>query len=211
MLMYVPADLPEMPPIDESVLSSSDYGPPLPEGHQPWTMKKLTPSADDETDNYKIRDLIEDFKKLNPNFMEWLKCLPCDDIINFKIHRQDKTGGVPLHVDLLQPMRDIMHYHHLYFNEPCGYRIIMNGKRKDTTYLIGPDGDKVYCNMPETGTNTYIMNYTTGIHGVEEDPGRSILFLQFNINTIKHEKIVKNSVTKYNDYAVRFTMDKKYG
>lgn len=107
MLMYVPADLPEMPPIDESVLSSSDYGPPLPEGHQPWTMKKLTPSADDET-----------------------------------------------------------------------------------------------------GTNTYIMNYTTGIHGVEEDPGRSILFLQFNINTIKHKKIVKNSVTKYNDYAVRFNMNK---
>ena len=65
--------------------------------------------------------------------------------------------------------------------------------------------------MPETNTNTYIMNYTTGIHGVEEDPGRSILFLQFNIDIKKHQKIIENSIKKYNDYAIRFDMDKKYG
>lgn len=211
MLMYIPADLPEMPEIDESILNSSEYGPPLENGKHPWIMRKLTPSINEETDDYQPKELLEEFKKLNADFIDWLKCLPCDSVVNFKIHRQNNNGGVPLHVDLLQPMRDIMHYHHLYFNEPCGYRIIMNGKRKDTTYLIGPDGEKVYCNMPETNTNTYIMNYTTGIHGVEEDPGRSILFLQFNIDVKKHQNIIENSIKKYNDYAVRFDMDKKYG
>ena len=40
---------------------------------------------------------------------------------------------------------------------------------------------KAYCNMPEDGsTNSYLMNYTTAMHGVDPDVGRDIMF--FNLH-----------------------------
>mgnify|MGYP000288129652 CR=1 FL=1 len=78
--------------------------------------------------------------------------MPIKEWINLKIHRQNRYQGVPVHVDLLQPGRDLDHYHHLYFNEPAGYRVVMAGKSSDTTYMWNEKKEKVYCNMPEDGS-----------------------------------------------------------
>lgn len=203
MLFYVPADIPRMPDIDDSMLEAWDYGA--------WEMRKLTKTSSDDKDKYKPHELYESFIEGNPDFMEWIKYLPYTDFINVKIHRQDKTD-VPIHIDLLWPGRDLEHYNHLYWNEPCGYRVVMKGEARQKTYVVGPDMKRHYVNMPDNWeTNTYIMNYTTCIHGVDSDPGRDILFFQFNLDAEKHHELVKRSVEKYKDYALYFDMDKKYG
>ena len=203
MLYYIPADIPKMPKIDDSMLNPIDYGA--------WEMRKLTKSAKEDKDKYKPQELREEFVKGNREFMEWIENLPYTDFINVKIHRQDKSD-VPIHIDLLWPGRDYEHYNHLYWNEPCGYRVVMSGQAKQKTYVIGPNMERHYVDMPsDWETNTYIMNYSTCIHGVDEDPGRDILFFQFNIDEKKHEKIVRRSIKKYQKYALCFDMDSKYG
>ena len=214
MLLYIPAAIPPMPEIDHSMLDVVEYGPPTEDGTNCWEMKKLVEVTHDENglDNYSYKDIINEFQLGNPDFMEWVKCLPCEEWINIKIHYQHRSQGVPVHVDLLQPGRDLDHYHHLYFNEPAGYRVIMSGELNDVTYIWNDKKEKVYCNMPMDGsTNTYLMNYTTAMHGVEPDTGRGILFFQFILDENKHHKIVKDSIKKYNEYAVRIEMDKQYG
>ena len=203
MLMFVPADLPLMPDIDFSMLASQDYGG--------WEMFKLTKSAKKDKDKYKVQEFFEDFEYKNPNFLEWIKLLPHKGMINVKIHRQDKINGAPLHVDLMYPQRDILHYHHLQVNEPCGYRVIMDGNPNDTTYALNPKGDKVYLNMPKNSkTNTYIQNFTTCIHGVEEEIHRDILFFHFMIDPKRHEELIRKSLKRYREYAIFFNMDTKY-
>ena len=49
------------------------------------------------------------------------------------------------------------------------------------------------------------------MHGIESDIGRSILFFQFTIDEEKHAKIIRDSIKKYDKYAVRFKMDELYG
>lgn len=198
-LIYVPADIPPMPDLDISMLQAEDYGD--------WCMFKMTYHTTNDEDKYKIHDWLPDFREGNPKFMDWLQYIPSAGYVLVKIHRQDK-GDVGKHVDFLRPTRDLRHYHHLYWHEPCGYRVVWNGKRKNTTYVIGPDGKKIYVDLPDEGTNTYIMNYTTCIHGVEQDPGRDIVFFQMNIDTHKHKKLVKKSLEKYGDYSLWFDMDR---
>jgi len=212
MLVYIPAALPLMPELDESMLTQVEYGPPTEDGNHCWEMKKLVEERLDTNylNTYTNTDLVEDFKIANPDFIEWLKYLPIKEWINLKIHRQHKVQGVPVHVDLLQPGRDLDHFHHLYFNEPAGYRVIMSGAPSDVTYIWNEKKEKVYCNMP-SDTNTYLMNYTTAMHGVEPDKGRSILFFQFTLDEEKHRNMVKDSIRKYDEYAVRIKMDKDYG
>ena len=212
MLLYIPAALPPAPQIDISMLPRSDYGTHLPNGSQPWDLYKLTPSSADDSAKYQTRDLKHEFIENNPNFLDWAKCLPYKEFINVKIHRQKNlTGGVTLHVDLLRPQRDILHYHHLQKNEPAGYRSILQGRLSDTTYILGPNDEKMYCNMPsDLSTNTYIMNYTTAIHGVEADYGRIILFFQLELDPIKNKQLVKESVKKYKEFEVSVMVDNLY-
>jgi len=201
MLLYIPAALPPMPKINTEMLSNKEWGPPTADGEYCWEMIKL---VGDNKDIYSHKDLLEDFKKENYDFMQWISCLPYKELINAKIHYQHRLLGVPVHIDLTQPNKDINHYHHLYYNEPAGYRVILSGKLKNTLYLWNENKEKIYCNMPcDKSTNTYLMNCTTGIHGVESDLGRAVLFLQFTLDLNRHHKIVKNSIKKYNDYAVR--------
>ena len=185
------------------MLNSQNYGG--------WEMFKLTESAIEDENKYKPQKFYKDFKNANPNFLKWIKLLPYKEIINIKIHRQDKLGGVNLHVDFMYPQREIEHYHHILSNEPCGYRVIMEGNSTNTTYALDPMGNKVYLNMPSNlKTNTYIQNFTSCVHGVEEEIYRDVLFFHFMIDSKKHEKLVKKSLKKYREYAVFFDMDTKY-
>jgi len=214
MLLYIPANLPLMPEIDHSMLKDIEYGPPTADGHHCWEMKKLVQEKLDNEflNTYNATDIVEEFKYANPDFMEWTNYLPYKDWINIKIHYQHRCSGVPVHVDLLQPGRDLHHYHHLYFNEPAGYRVIMSGALDNVTYLWNEKKEKVYCNMPHDGsTNTYLMNYTSAMHGVDADTGRGILFFQFTLDEEKHHRIIQESIKKYNDYAVRIDIDARYG
>ena len=133
MLMYIPAALPPMPEIDHSMLDAAEYGPTTPDGNLTWEMKKMVDKrvVADPTigkgrvvyeDDYSYRDLVHEFAEANPDFIEWSKMLPIKEYINLKLHYQHRVQGVPVHIDLLQPMRDIDHYHHLHFNEPAGYQ-----------------------------------------------------------------------------------------
>ena len=214
MLMFIPAAIPPMPEIDESMLTEIEYGPPTEDGSHPWEMKKLVEQrlAKDYQDDYSYRDIVEGFKESNPDWMDWINYLPYNEWINVKIHRQHRHQGVPVHVDLLQPGRDLDHYHHLHFNEPAGYRIIMKGALKNVTYIWDENKEKAYCNMPEDeSTNTYLMNYTTAMHGVDPDKGRDIMFFQFTLDIDKHHHIIQESIKKYSDYAVRVDLDSRYG
>ena len=202
--MYIPAAIPPMPELDETMLTDEEFSV--------WEMKKLIEEQPGYhgANKYRHKELIHAFREGNPDFIAWLEHLPIQQLIILKIHRQHKTQGVPVHVDFTVPNQNLDLLHHLHFNEPAGYRTIMTGNKSNTAYIWDHNKKKIWCNMPED-TNTYIMNYTTTMHGVEPDPGRSILFFQFTLDVVKHHQLVQASVKKYPEYAVRIPMDKPYG
>lgn len=194
-LFYLPIDIPVMPELNLDHLKNSDYSY--------WELVKLTEFEENKDNFYKPHSLLPDFSKNNPEFLKWLKFLPCKHIINFKIHRQvsSKLGGAGDHIDLLVPNRDLDHYRNLFFNEPSGYRVVIKGELENKLYIIDRDGNKVYTKLPKD-TNTYVINYTACVHGVDEDIGREIGFFQFEIDTVKHRELIERSLRKYREYSV---------
>ena len=205
MLMYVPIDMPPCPKLHLSHLPFWNHGPATESEDHSWEMTKLTEVEHDESgkDTYAPKSMYSQFAKANPNFVDWLKHLPYRHIINLKILRQNTKHGAGLHVDLLQPGKDLPLYHHTIFNEPLGYRVLVKGKRKDCLYTLDRNQERVYCNLPES-TNVWCQNHSANLHGAEPDEGREVLFMHLIVVPDEHRSLLQKSLAKYGDYAIRF-------
>jgi len=188
MIHYLPINIPRMVPIKWDGMTKGHYAW--------WDMIKITEETNNRYDESKIKP---EFLELNPGFKEWLCHLPIKRLINIKLHMQDKPADA--HIDFSKPNENLDLYRVTRANEPCGYRVVINGRSKNTMYIINDKGEKVYTELP-SDTNTYVINHTQCIHGTEEDLDRCVMFFQFEVDSQRHTQIINQSRLVYKDYVV---------
>ena len=86
---------------------------------------------------------------------------------------------------------------HQLITEPCGYRLLINGNRKNL-YMCN-ESDKEYCTIPED-TDCFALKTNDSRHGVDyidNDNERLLLFAVGKLNVEKHNELIEKSVEKY--------------
>lgn len=188
-IRYLPVDIPILENLDFSGIDCEDLSKKL-------HVKDWFDPIYVLTEENQIK---ENFAKKNRHFIEWLKYLPLKKWSYASVQFQKKS--IKEHLDMRIPNDNLEFYRNLHRNEPCGYRIVLNGTKEDIMYLVDDYGKKIYTKLPDT-TNTYLINYTQGIHGTEDDVGRSVLLPAFFIDDKKHKQLVEKSIKKYGDYII---------
>ena len=119
---------------------------------------------------------------------------------HFKFNIQ--TSSVATHIDFRNKEEDEELFMNNNENEPCGFRILLQGRRENCLYMKNDRyGKKIYCTMPDD-TDVYVLRHTDGWHGTEEDLDRQTMFLHIEVDPEKHQELLAKSLTKYGKYAV---------
>jgi len=159
--------------------------------------------------------------KRYPQLVDWISDhLPFEYFVYIRIARS--KGDVWPHVDANYAQAPLPHHmtmeqwliDDIRINEPCGYRFIVGGSRKnlymckkydpayqDKTILDQP---KIYCEIPQQ-TDAFVINHQDQPHGVdidEEDTQRLVGFVIGKIGVDKHNKLLKNSISKYSKHII---------
>ena len=129
----------------------------------------------------------------------WFNLLPCTSILKLKLNVQ--IGPVVAHVDI-EPTKwlEEEEFSKWISQEPTGYRVLISGQRTNTLFTVLND-KKIYPIIPED-TDTYVFHSSSFLHGVEDDPGRKLVYLNLEIDESKHQKLLEDSLNKYRDYAI---------
>lgn len=187
MILYCPIDIPKVPEINLEGISENKFAA--------WDFYRIT----EKKEQYSQNEILESFREKNPKFIEWLDLFPWTKIMNIKYNYQNRV--VESHIDFTSPNDNLDLYNNNFYNEPCGYRCVIKGKSKNALYVVGRDNQRHYVEIPDD-TDTYVINHTTGIHGVDGDIGRETLFFHFEIDSVKHRELLKKSYEKYKDYVI---------
>lgn len=162
--------------------------------------------------------LLNAFRKQFPSLDKWFNLLPCISVERVKLNVQ--TSPVGLHVDvdpkkwenrnIEKPSFYNLQYSNRYlyegflnniiYNEPSGYRVILKGNKTNKQYTV-INNKKIYTTIPED-TDSFVFSSTEFLHGVDDDPGRQLLYLNFEIDKVKHQKLLQHSLEKYKEYAI---------
>jgi len=186
-ILWCPIDIPKFPSLSQPLIAKSEWSS--------WKFKKLT---NKKNTAYEITDFTTEAYEKIPELIDWVNLFPYKSIRNIKINFQ--IDSVPQHVDFTRADDDLELYKNNIHNEPCGYRVLISGKRSNSLY-IEHKGKKVYPVLPEE-TDTYVLGHTNMPHGVEYEPGRNTMFMHFEIDATKHLEMLSRSYKKYKDYAI---------
>lgn len=186
-ILWCPIDIPKFPIKNFNPTTESDWAD--------WQFLKLTKRKNSP---YDVSEISQDTRHKFPELVDWLNYFPYKNIRNIKFNIQ-KTF-VTDHTDFDHPDQNIELYKNNFDNEPCGYRIIIAGKRNNSMYVVN-NGKKIYTELPEE-TDTYVLGHTTTIHGVDFEPGRRTMFLHFEIDPDKNIALLEKSFDKYGKYAI---------
>lgn len=184
----MPIDIPKFPLHMVDIAPSRDW--------MFWKFQKLTNTTNGK---YDITELNEKISQQYPELVDWFKFFPYRSIRNIKFNEQ-KTM-VRDHIDFVDPQNDVELFNNNKQNEPCGYRVLVKGSRYGKLYVINSKGQKIYVNMPDD-TDVYVLNHTSGIHGVDDEPGRQTLFTHFEIDNITHSTLLLKSFEKYRSEVI---------
>jgi hypothetical protein len=188
-LLWCPIDLPKFPS-KLSIKTEHNW--------KFWNFVNLTERL--EGSAYQKTKIREEIANEYPELMEWLSLFPIKSIRNFKFNIQ--TIAVESHIDFTRPDDDKELFLNNSKNEPCGYRILLSGRRENCLYISNSrHGEKTYCTMPEE-TDVYVLRHTDGWHGTEEDLDRQTMFLHIEVDPAKHQELLAKSLAKYGKYAV---------
>ena len=188
-LLWCPVDLPKFPS-KFSIITEKNW--------KFWNIAKLTNTL--EGNAYQKTKIKEEISNKYPELMEWLSLFPIESIRNFKFNIQ--TSSVATHIDFQNKKEDEELFMNNNVNEPCGYRILLKGRRENCLYMKNDRyGKKIYCTMPDD-TDVYVLRHTDGWHGTEEDLDRQTMFLHIEVDPEKHQELLAKSLTKYGKYAV---------
>jgi len=185
-VLWSPIDLPKCPIIPSLNLTSN---------WKYWNFRKLTETAETP---YSITTWNKEVKEKYPELINWFELLPIKTLRNVKMNSQIDT--VKSHIDFTTPSLDPELWINNQINEPCGYRVLLNGLRKNKLYVID-DNKKIYCNMPED-TDVYVLGHTTTLHGVDEDINRLTFFIHIEVDADRHRSIINRSLEKYSRYVI---------
>ena len=156
------------------------------------------------SDAWDAADISHEFlQTLRENYSElnfWFNLLPCKSILKLKLNVQ--IGPVVVHLDINHNkwLEEIETFNKWVSLEPAGYRVLISGARTNTFFAM-LDNKKIYPTMPED-TDTYVFHSSSLLHGVEDDPGRKLLYMNLEIDESKHQKLLEDSLNKYRDYAI---------
>ena len=186
-ILWCPVDVPKFP--------IEHFKPSTNKSWADWDYYKLTERTKTP---YDISEFTENAKIQYSEVIKWIENFPYKNIRNVKFNIQ-KSFVTP-HTDFDFPDKEPLLYKNNRENEPCGYRILINGKRENSLFVM--DGDKkIYTRMPED-TDVYVLGHTSTTHGVDDEPGRETMFLHFEIDPTENLELLEKSYKKYKDYAI---------
>lgn len=159
-----------------------------------WKFEKLT---DNSNGKYGVNKFSDIALIRYPNLCKYISNLPFVNISNIKINIQ-KEAAIP-HIDFVSPEQGQDLYQNNVNNEPCGYRILVNGK--SDAVKIHKDGKVYTCNMP-SDTDLYVIDSSSVEHSVDQDYERVTVYITGFIDKSKHNQLIDNSLKKYKDYAI---------
>ena len=190
-LIWCPIDIPKFPYPDFDLPSSSTRW-------AYWDFKKIAK----KDSNYAIAEIESIIYEEYPDLIEWINLFPFKTIRNIKVNTQIEDCGT--HIDFrykrCKTDADKELWNNNSINEPCGYRTLISGSKTNMQYAIH-NGEKIYTTIPDD-TDTFVLNSTTLLHGVDAEPGRKLIYMHFEIDTSANEKLIQSSLEKYSDYAI---------
>lgn len=186
-ILWMPIDLPKFPIKDFYLNPTGDW--------TAWNFEKLTEHTDHKYDISKIRTDVAD---TYPELINWINLFPFRDICNIKFNVQ--KNHVPPHIDFASPEEGNTLFINNSQNEPCGYRVVVSGKRQNNIYIMTTRG-KEYVTLPDS-TDVYVLGQTNCLHGVDNESGRKTMYLQLYIDPKKHQEILERSYIKYKDFVI---------
>lgn len=190
-LIWIPIDLPKIP--DISALCRPDQ---CTEGFAYWRFNRLT---EKNSSAYAISEWKHSIRQGHPELINWFNLFPFLNIRNIKLnHQQREVGG---HIDFTNPSANALLWNNNLMNEPCGYRIIVAGNRNTALWVEDKNGKRTMCSIPQT-TDVYVLNHTSGVHGVADDLERWTIFCHAEIDSAKHVALLQRSLLKYGDHAI---------
>jgi len=184
---WMPIDMPRFPyPADL-------FNPKFDHSHS-WKFDRLTTKSDQR---YAPTSLDPELHDRFPLLESWLRHLPYSSLRYVKINFQREP--VRPHRDFSKPDLDPELYTNNLSNEPCGYRVLIRGQR-NKLYIIR-DGEKIYPTMPDD-TDVYVLRQTDTLHGVDDDPGRAVLYAHIEIDPDLNRALLARSHRKYGQFAL---------
>lgn len=185
-ILWCPIDLPKCPVIPSA---KTDFV---------WHFWEVTKLTVNHSNPYEVTDFTEEVKNSHPELVKWFEFFPYKNIRNVKLNHQ--ISLVKRHIDFTKPDMDPLLHENNVVNEPCGYRVLIKGTRKNKLYVVH-NGEKIYCEMPED-TDVYVLGHTSTMHGVDDDDDRWTIFTHFEIDELRHKELLQKSLTKYSKYAI---------
>lgn len=143
-----------------------------------------------------LQTLREKYAELD----SWFDLLPCKSILKLKLNVQIGPIAIHLDIDRNKWLDEIETFNKWLSVEPVGYRVLISGAKENTLFTV-LNNKKVYPTIPED-TDTYVFHSSSFLHGVEDDPGRKLLYMNLEIDESKHQKLLEDSLNKYRDYAI---------
>jgi hypothetical protein len=190
-LLWLPIDIPKLPHPDKLLNGFA--------GETSWAFWEFTRLTNKQTSPYDISSWTTEAKTNFPELINWFEYFPFKNIRNIKINLQSQL--VKTHIDFTKPSSNSDLWENNSRNEPCGYRVIIQGTRQNTLYVEKQDKTKIYCNMPDD-TDVYVLNHTAGYHGVDQDDRRYTIFCHAEIDNVRHKALLEQSLHKYQKFAI---------
>lgn len=197
-LEWLPIDLPEFSGTGSIVdLFQEEY---VPEYAQRFSSQSLTVKKAD----YAATGWRPDLRATHQDLFDYIDhCLPFQELVSIKIHRSRASGN--WHRDFMRPERRPDLFANNAANEPCGYRMVLQGERQGSLELRVQTGgvtEVIRPVMPDTA-QWYALGHTCTWHSqVGYLPDRYILFCHGWIDAQRHREIIERSLAKYQDCAV---------
>jgi hypothetical protein len=85
-------------------------------------------------------------------------------------------------------------YNHIKDLEPCGYRIVLKGKKDSLSFYNGKQW--VTTELP-TIPCCYVLDSISAYHKVDSDPGREVIWIRGFVDPVKHQELINRSLLKY--------------
>ena len=186
-ILWMPIDIPKFPIKNFYLDPTYDW--------TAWNYHKITEQTQHK---YDVSNIKDDILVKFPELISWINLFPFSSICNIKFNVQ--KDDVPPHVDFATPEEGNELYLNNSLNEPCGYRVVIKGQRSNNIYIMSSRG-KEYVTLPDS-TDVYVLGQTTCLHGVESEPGRQTMYLQFYIDPVKHLEILERSYNKYKEFVI---------
>ena len=183
-ILFLPLDI-EIPQIDISKIQSTinvinglTYIKTA-QYQQYWDTSKITETVDDT-----LKSVLDQ--------------LPINKVTN--VYYKEQRQAVSQHYDVYANMKfEEGEYSNIVDNEPAGYRLVLEGST-DVLYVKSGDTFKL-AELPSVPC-CYLINSTTGLHKVSDDPGRKIIYIRGFVDKARHRTLIEKSLNRYKNLSI---------